>query len=108
MHEVYTGSFEISNNGLVTPVSDEQVCPPARVCVDQAEFICAAGNGFARYQELVDLGVGMASCLPDCWPRASAVCRLAARYLEQQQALPAALAQPVYIRDNVADKPSAK
>ena len=45
-------------------------------------------------------------CLPDCWPRAGAVCRLAEAWLEHNKPLPAAQAQPMYIRDKVAEKPA--
>lgn len=107
MQEVYTGTFRITESGLVNATSDERVCPPAEVRMDPADIICAAGNGFDRYQELQALGAEMASCLPDCWPRASAVCRLASSWLTRHAPLPAAQAQPVYIRDKVADKPSS-
>jgi tRNA threonylcarbamoyladenosine biosynthesis protein TsaB len=107
MQEVYSGKFEVASGGLVKAISQEQVCPPADVAVDQPELVCGAGNGFAHYPELQALGAELVSCLPDCWPRASAVCRLAAHWLEQHQALPAEQAQPVYIRDKVAEKPAS-
>jgi tRNA A37 threonylcarbamoyladenosine modification protein TsaB len=44
--------------------------------------------------------------MPDCWPRAGAVSRLAARWLENNKPLPAEQAQPVYIRNQVAIKPA--
>ena len=105
MQEVYSGCFEISPEGLVSAVSEERVCAPEKISADQPGLICGAGNGFDHYPSLLTLGAELAVCLPDCWPRASAVCRLAVSWLERNQALPADQAQPVYIRDKVAEKP---
>ena len=41
----------------------------------------------------------------DAWPRAAAVALLAAHWLRDHQGLPAEAAEPVYLRDKVADKP---
>ncbi len=55
--------------------------------------------------ELKDMADAAVACYPDLWPRASVIARLALGWLEHNQPLPAALAQPVYIRNNVATKP---
>ncbi len=104
MQEVYSAEFTIGLNRLVEPVSPERVCPPAAVQAPNPLLVCGAGNGFSSYPELEQLGAELACCLPQCWPRASAVSRLAEAWLEHQQPLPAAQAQPVYIRDKVAEK----
>lgn len=106
MQELYSAEFEFGMNGLAQPVSTERVCPPSAILVDAPGQVCGAGNGFERYPELAQLGQGLALCMPDCWPRADAVCRLARGWLEDNKPLPAALAQPVYIRDKVAEKPA--
>jgi len=106
MQEVYSAEFEMGVNGLVQPISTERVCPPQAIVVDEPRTTCGAGNGFERYPELDLLGAKLAICMPDCWPRAGAVCRLAAAWLEEHSPLPAAQAQPVYIRDKVAEKPT--
>jgi len=108
MKEVYHANFEANSNGLVNLSGEEQVCPPAGVRPDvrlegSAE-VCAAGNGFERYPELEKLGAELGICLPDCWPRASAVSRLADKWLQHNSPLPADQAQPVYIRNQVAIK----
>lgn len=105
MSEVYNAEFEMGLNGLVEPVSAERVCAPADVHVENPRLICGAGNGFSHYPELSKLGADLALCLPECWPKASAVSRLAEAWLEHNNPLPAAQAQPVYIRDKVAEKP---
>ncbi len=113
MQEVYTANFEVDVDGFVIPSSEEKVCPPddvrpeaaAGVRPDSAFEVCAAGNGFELYPELEKLAGKMGHCIPDCWPRASVISRLAARWLENNKPLPAAQAQPVYIRNQVAIKP---
>jgi tRNA threonylcarbamoyladenosine biosynthesis protein TsaB len=110
MQEVYYAEFEKDARGLVRPLSTEQVCPPSSIRVndsqDTHQVVYGAGNGFENYPELDRLRESLTLCLPDCWPRAGAVCRLAVAWLEQNSPLPAAQAQPVYIRDKVAEKPA--
>lgn len=105
MQEVYTANFDVDADGLVVLSGEEQVCPPPGVRPEGAAGVCAAGNGFEVYPELEKLAGKLGFCIPDCWPRAGAVSRLAARWLESNQPLPAAQAQPVYIRNLVAIKP---
>ena len=87
------------------PTSAETVCDPAAVTRPPIEGFAAVGNGWARYEALEQLGTQLISVHPDTWPTASAVIALAAHWLEENDALPPEQAQPVYIRDKVADKP---
>ncbi len=112
MQEVYTADFEVDVGGFVVPLGEARVCSPGDVCTEgatgarpeAAAGICAAGNGFEVYPELEKLAGELALYLPDCWPRAATISRLAARWLENNEPLPAAQAQPVYIRNQVAIK----
>jgi len=104
MQEVFTAEFKLADDGLVEPVSAERVCSPESVAWTGAGNIGAAGNGFERYEALVSRGAGLEWCVPDCWPHAAAVCRLATGWLKHHKALPPEQAQPVYIRDKVAEK----
>jgi tRNA threonylcarbamoyladenosine biosynthesis protein TsaB len=106
MQEVYTADFELDVDGYVIPSGGERVCPPSQVRPEDPGGACAVGNGFEVYPELEELAGLMNICLPDCWPRASTVSRLASRWLESNKPLPAERAQPVYIRNQVAVKPS--
>ncbi len=106
MQEVYTANFAVDVDGFVIPSGEEQVCPPGKVRPEGTAGVCAAGNGFEIYPELEELSRGLQICIRDCWPRAGAISQLAARWLENNQPLPAALAQPVYIRNQIAIKPS--
>ncbi len=105
MQEVYTANFEADVDGFVILSGEEQVCPPADVRAEGAAGVCAAGNGFEVYPQLRQLSGELGLCIPDCWPRASVISLLAARWLENNQPLPAEQAQPVYIRNQIATKP---
>jgi tRNA threonylcarbamoyladenosine biosynthesis protein TsaB len=106
MDEVYYGNFEVDHNGLVRGIGAEQVCPPEYVEVEAIGPLVAAGNGFQRFDCLAGIGAGAQQCRADSWPGAGFVCRLALSWLQSNNALPPALAQPVYLRNNVAVKPA--
>ena len=104
MQEVFTAEFERGPGGLLRPVGEERVCPASAVAAEPAPVV-AAGNGFERFAELQPLCRAARVCLPELWPRAAVVLRLAEAWLQTHDPLPAALAQPVYIRNDVAEKP---
>lgn len=106
MHEVYTASFSWDGAGVVKALGEERVCPPGQLrCPESGDYI-AAGNGFERFTELQSMAERATSCQPDAWPRAAMICRLALDWLESNEPLPAAMAQPVYVRNKVASKPA--
>ena len=104
MQEVFTAEFEPGPGGLVRPCGEEIVCAPSAL-LGAAPPAIAAGNGFARFAELAPLCRSAAACLPELGPRAAMILRLAEGWLATHAPLPAALAQPVYIRNEVAIKP---
>jgi tRNA threonylcarbamoyladenosine biosynthesis protein TsaB len=106
MQEVYTADFEMDVDGFVIPSGEERVCPPGDVQASATTGVCAAGNGFEVYPELEKLAGEPGLYIPECWPHAGVIGRLAARWLENNKPLPAAQAQPVYIRNKVANKPA--
>lgn len=106
MQEVFCAEFGPGPGGLVQPVGEERVCAPAAFGVSAPVAYVAAGNGFARYPDLQPLGRAALACYDDLWPRASVIARHALAWLANNAPLPAAQAQPVYIRNHVADKPS--
>ena len=105
MQEVFSAPFVTGAGGLVQLAGEERVGPPGQVAVGPADRWIAAGNGFERFAELEAMGRTAVDCLPDLAPRAAMVARLALGWLENNQPLPASQAQPVYVRNKVADKP---
>ena len=105
MKEVYTANFRPGGN-TVKAVGDERVCSPGQLTVPEGEFI-AAGNGFDRFPELGVFAAEAGACHPDIWPRAEAIGLLALEWLETNEPLPAAEAQPSYVRNDIAVKPGA-
>ena len=111
MQEVYWGAFRCREDGLVGPAVDaEVVCAPERVPLPEDTGWVGAGSGWDSYGALLAArcAVPAADVYRDQKPHAADVARLAARVYLRGDALPPEQAIPVYLRDNVADKPKAK
>jgi len=105
MGEVFHCSYAVGENGELRALGPEQVSAPAEVNAPEAATL-GAGNGFARYPELGRLGESLQHLEEEILPTAAASIVLARQWLQTHKALPAAGAQPVYVRDHVADKPA--
>jgi len=107
MGEIYWGCFERVAEAIY-PMGPEAVATPGTVVLPPAwtgERVCGAGSGFAAYASWLRSAVGtLTAVFPDLRPRASEVALLAA-YDGMASALPAEQAQPVYLRDDVAQVP---
>jgi tRNA threonylcarbamoyladenosine biosynthesis protein TsaB len=110
MQEVYWGEFHRDDDGLPELLGEERVIPPAMVSVALDTPAYCSGTGWAAHgNELVDkLGVLCSEIDPEALPRAEDVARLGTAYYRAGQAVDAAQALPVYLRDNVAAKPGGK
>jgi len=104
MNEVFTGLFRRNDNDVMTVDGEERVCGPGLIQVPDEAEIHAVGIGFDRYPELNGLVSRLAGVHADIWPDAVSVLKLAHQWLQNNKALPAEMAQPVYLRDNVAQK----
>ncbi len=104
MNEVFTGAFEVNADGIMTPVTAEQVCLPGDIQAPVVSGAYGIGNGFDRYTELEALSGSLSGIRSDIWPKATSVLKLAQAWLRTNEPLPAEQAQPVYLRDNVAKK----
>lgn len=104
MGEVYWGCFERLAEKIL-PLGPEAVAAPGAVALPAAwidQRVCAAGSGFAAYAtELAAVTGGLGAVFADLRPRASEVALLAVQD-GLANALPAEQAQPVYLRDEVA------
>ncbi len=98
MNEVYWGRFEATPDGLVRPTTPERVDRPEAVDPDDATVF--AGTGFGAYPQL--LTGRNAAVHAAARPDARDIARLAAVELRAGRGQPPELAQPVYLRDQVA------
>lgn len=106
MNEVYTADFHCAAGTYVEAAGEERVCPPGAVSAPASTPFIAAGNGFGRFNELEPVGLASVACHADICPRAETIARLALKWLETNEPLAAGLAQPVYVRNKVANKPA--
>jgi tRNA threonylcarbamoyladenosine biosynthesis protein TsaB len=107
MAEVYWGCFERVGEAI-QPASAEAVGAPGGVVLPRVwtgETVCGAGSGFEAYAPLLQQACGPLSVVfADLRPRAREIALLAAQQ-GLARALPAEQAQPVYLRDDVAQAP---
>jgi len=110
MHEVYWGAWRVLGEGNVQ-LEDvgECVLVPASAPVPHTADWFAAGSGWSAYADklLPRFAAVLRAVDHELLPRAHDVALIAAHQVMQLGWLPAAQAQPVYLRDNVADKPKA-
>lgn len=106
MGEVYCGSYVLNDEGRMTALGDEFVGPPERLEALLLKDMACVGNGFDRFPVLRSLSRNSPTVRPEIGPRAAAMIPMAECWLTDKAALPALDAQPVYLRDNVARKPS--
>ena len=108
MNEVYCGAFRTDAQMIMRPVIEEMVCAPEKVTELEFDGWSGIGNGFARYEQLGEFAGSLESVHAEIWPTATAMIPLAKDWMKSNEPLTADQAQPVYLRDNVAAKPSGK
>lgn len=110
MNEVYWGAYCLADNGCMKPAGEESVIPPEQVSCPDDNGWCGAGSGWASYADRLTVALApecLTLQLPDCFPSAAAVARLAVNAYEAGHHVPASKAVPVYLRDKVAKKSAA-
>lgn len=107
MHEVYWAAYERDTSGIVQLLGEEMLTPPNQVRLPSAQQgWYGAGSGWQ------DDGPGLGRVIPqiteyraDVYPHARHVAQLGEAGWRQGMAVSAEQAQPVYLRDQVANKP---
>lgn len=105
MGEVFHGLFRRNDAGGLEAISAEAVCAPEQIQVPDPANTIMAGSAFGRFEKLESLAAAAPAVHPGLLPSATALLSLAQRWLQNHQPLPAAMAQAVYLRNDVADKP---
>lgn len=90
----------------MVPAGPESVDAPESVVPEEPERWAGVGNGFERFEALA--GTSVAQRFPEAGARAGHLARLAASEWSAEAAQPPEQAQPVYLRNRVAEKPSAR
>ena len=103
MGEIYWGIYEAGADGLVKPVTGEQVTAPGAVRVADDRQIIGAGSGWGTYREPLTriLQERIIDTHPNHFPLAQHMLPLAVREYRCARHVNAARALPVYLRDNV-------
>lgn len=107
MGEVYWGAYRADAAGTMAPVLEEGVADPDAVEWPAGDDWYGAGTGWARYGERLERAAGgrLVANLGRALPDARDMLVLARAAWERGEAVDAAHALPVYLRDRVADKP---
>jgi tRNA threonylcarbamoyladenosine biosynthesis protein TsaB len=107
MHEVYWGAYEVGADGVMRAVQNEAVVAPGQVMVPARDHWYGAGPGWGPYRDALTARVGarLAGCDATLFPRAAFMLPIAAAEFVRGAVVPAELALPVYLRDQVAHRP---
>lgn len=102
MGEVYWAVFECdAGSGLVVAAGPERVGRPDTVNTEGTPVQVLAGTGFGAHAQLAS-SFGNVALFADVLPRAQEIALLGEAELRAGRGRPAAEAQPVYVRDQVA------
>lgn len=107
MGEIYWGLFEPANGGVARLAAGERVSDPAAVTLPAGRSFFAIGSGWEAYGALLAerFKGRVTGAAPARRPRARDLLPLARAELQQGQGLPPEQALPVYLRNEVAQKP---
>jgi len=106
MNQVYSGAYARNAQGIVELAGSESVTNAADVPLPEGNDWVGAGNGWDLHHAalLARLGERVTSWSKQVYPHARDVARLGAAIVQAGRAVPAEMALPVYVRDEVAVK----
>nr|WP_207891954.1 tRNA (adenosine(37)-N6)-threonylcarbamoyltransferase complex dimerization subunit type 1 TsaB [Thiogranum longum] len=110
MKEVYWGAYRFDGRGNAELIGEECVCAPDLVPLPAGDDWYGAGSGWESYVDVLSgqCGLPEADNLSDWQSHAADVARLASVLYQAGEMVSPELASPVYLRNNVADKPKPK
>jgi tRNA threonylcarbamoyladenosine biosynthesis protein TsaB len=109
MGQVYWGQYELDDAGdLIRQVPDQLMKPGQVQPLPPGEWQ-AVGAGWLRYKDVLEAASGLriGSMTVEQYPHAEDIARLAVERARLGEGVAAPLAQPVYLREQVAEKPGA-
>lgn len=104
MGEMYWAYYQLGENNLMELQGEEKVSPANTVVVEGN--ICGVGSAWDSYAEPLKerFGDQLTNVYADYFPRSATIVTLAATAFARGEAVDAAKAQPVYLRNDVAKK----
>lgn len=109
MQEVYYAIYELENHDIMQLRGEEKVINPSLINIDKGKNCIGVGSGWGTYAQVLQEKFGNhISYFADEFPQAEYVAKLGKYYFEQGLSVTATQALPVYLRDNVAEKPKRK
>jgi tRNA threonylcarbamoyladenosine biosynthesis protein TsaB len=107
MGEVYWGAYAVSEAGVMEPVLTEAVASPGAVELPPGNGWQGVGSGWETYPDSLTarMGPALAADLGRALPDARDMLPLARAAYDRGEAVAAADALPIYLRDRVAAKP---
>lgn len=114
MQEIYYGHYKLSSDNVsdvdtMVLVGDEKVVPPNSLGTEVSDDCIGMGSGWKTYAQVLQETLGKSIAYnADAFPQAEYVAKLAQVYFAQGKSVSAVEALPVYLRDNVAEKPKNK
>jgi tRNA threonylcarbamoyladenosine biosynthesis protein TsaB len=107
MHEVYWGAYRLGADGLVELLGQESVSPPEQVELPPGNGWQGVGSGWLSYEELLRqrLGEALEAVHTRQLCHARDIAQLAVKGVAAGAAVSAEQALPVYLRNQVANKP---
>jgi tRNA threonylcarbamoyladenosine biosynthesis protein TsaB len=106
MGEIYCGAYAAGTDGLVMPLAQDCVCPPAGARWPSGADWVGCGPGWAAYGDALRhaLAERLHSVIEDAYPHAQDVARLGEIAFKAGLGEPAEQALPVYLRDQVVTR----
>lgn len=102
MGEVYWGKYAVVA-GQLQLLGEEQVLSPSAIELPASADWVAVGNGWSAYPELAERAAPLLTAsYPDWLPSAEFIAQLAWQDYQAGKALPAQQAQPIYLRNKIA------
>jgi tRNA threonylcarbamoyladenosine biosynthesis protein TsaB len=109
MQEVYFAQYKLNDHKIMQLVGEEKVVLPNMITVRVNDEWYGVGSGWKPYAKALQASLGMKlSYDENLFPQAEHVAKLAKVYFHQGNSVSAVEALPVYLRDNVAEKPKNK
>lgn len=110
MDEIYWAAYVRDAQGEPLRLGDEQVGSAQGLCLPEGADWYGIGSGWAAYEALLrpQFGSRLIACDPAALPHAAQIVRLAVLDFVAGKAVAAEQALPVYLRNQVAQRPGVK